>query len=154
MKFRPSNIKGPTSPFFSSHTEGDSNSESYHHLDDSIFRRYIANTERERGELLEELFETTVQSQFIDTIQAFQLTETTFSTDDEASEHRVHKKSERVYKFTNDSIMVVDKRTIKVELPFIAVEYVNVAGNDQRDTVILKMRNEEHERYARGISHI
>jgi hypothetical protein len=73
MKFRPSNIKGPTSPFFSSHTETDNNPENYNHLDDSVFRRYIVSSEQERSDLLEELFETTVQSQFIDTLQAFQV---------------------------------------------------------------------------------
>jgi hypothetical protein len=74
------------------------------------------------------------------------LTETTFSTDDEASEHRTAKKSERVYKFTNDSILVVDKRTIKSELPFVAVDSVQVTSNEQKDTVTLKMKHEEHER--------
>jgi hypothetical protein len=147
MKFRPSNTKGPLSPFFSSNVEHDISPETnYHHLDDAVFRRYIVASENERSDLLEELFETTVQSQFIDTVQAFQLNETTFSTDDESSDHRTARKTERVYKFTNDSILVVDKRTIKSELPFIAVEYVKVLNNDLRDTAHLKMKHEEHER--------
>ncbi|KAL0487675.1 hypothetical protein AKO1_008740 [Acrasis kona] len=140
MKFRPipnSNMK-PSSP-----NSGHQDQEDL--LDDSVFRRYIVNTEKERSDLLEDLFETTVQSQFIDTAQAFQITETCFLTEDEGSEHRTSKRSDRVYKLTNDSILVVDKRLIKTEIPFIAIEYCKPSP-DQRDTVILKVKYEEHER--------
>jgi hypothetical protein len=153
MKFRPILNGSPNDdsgkPFFSSKSKDDIEKElvnpSYipdYVLDiDSVFRRYILSSLVERSLLLEDLFETTVRSQFVNAPTAYQIQQALIGEDnitlsnEEILQQLSKKKAldNRILKFTNNNILEVEKRTVKTRLPFISIASFEVVDNIYKD---------------------
>jgi hypothetical protein len=146
MKFRPAvanedNVK----PFFSGKTKEDIEQELQNHIPDniidldSVFRRYIVNSDPDRALLLEDMFETTVKSQFIHAPMAYQVYQTQLGeenaqiTHEDVLQHMSQKKKKetRILKFTNVNVLEIEKRAVRARLPFIAIESFELITGDE-----------------------
>ena len=144
MKFRPA-VTGddPAKPFFSGKSNEDAEQESQPQdgpIDlDSIFRRYIVNTDADRGYLMEDMFETTVKSQFVNAPMAYQIYQSTLGeenskvTHEDVLQHMAQKKKKetRILKFTNVNILEIEKRAVRSRLPYIAIESFDLITGDE-----------------------
>jgi len=148
MKFKPTTyqtLDDNGKPFFSGKTKDDIEKElSYSDSSvdiDSIFRKYVLNSVQERALLLEDLFETTVRSQFVAAPVAYKVTQVFVGDENSSVSHeeaftqmsRKKNRETRILKFSNDHILEVDKRSIKYRLPFIAVQNVELLTGDHTD---------------------
>eukprot|EP00761_Pharyngomonas_kirbyi_P000703 gb/GECH01000703.1/.p1 GENE.gb/GECH01000703.1/~~gb/GECH01000703.1/.p1 ORF type:complete len:754 (+),score=170.42 gb/GECH01000703.1/:1-2262(+) len=84
--------------------------------DDLLFRKYICRNSDQRDELMESIFETTVISPSISQQQVFEVEVILSATKS--------KRFERILKFTRDSILFIDRRIIRDEIPFIAIDSI------------------------------
>ncbi len=148
MKFRPTtyqSLDDNGKPFFSGKSKEDLEKETLDpsYVDptldiDSIFRKYVMNSVEDRANLMQDLFETTVRSQFGTAPTAYKVIQVIVGEENQPVSHeealaqmnRKKSRESRILKFGNDHILEVDKRSIKFNLPYIAVQYIELLTGD------------------------
>lgn len=121
--------------------------------DELMFRRFICSSMQERQLFLEDLFDTVVRAKQCNTLQAFSVTHSSATA----------KAKERLARFTTDSLCLIEKRTIKEEVPFVLIESVTLEAGK----VVLALKNVEgdlelasaqakdlHATIAEGMKHV
>jgi len=77
---------------------------------------------------MEDLFDAVVKARDTQCIQGFQVVETTSKT----------KQRDRIYKFCVDSIIVIEKRSVKYEIPFALIEWTKI-DPIRKNVVLIKI---------------
>jgi hypothetical protein len=97
-------------------------------------KKFCCHSLKDRQSLLDDLWATTCDSQNAKSLTVFNVTKSV----------KNQKKVERCIKLANDSLVMIDKRTIKNDIHFLCVEYAKI-NEYNSDVLLLKIKGEEYE---------